>query len=74
MCAFSGNNEDKKKKELALLMRVKSLYTQFPRGEIEPSEQPDFLISNETTTIGIELTERSAPRANHKPCSKHVRR
>src|SRR6266436_3159060 len=56
MRRVSRKNEDKKRRELNLLIRVKSLYALFPRGDIESSEEPDFLISAETNKIGIELT------------------
>lgn len=34
----------------------KKIYSDFPQGEIEPCERPDFIINNQDKTIGIELT------------------
>jgi hypothetical protein len=43
--------------ELHYLERFKSLISDFPDGEVEVSERPDFIIQNKTGAVGIELTE-----------------
>jgi|25_taG_2_1085351.scaffolds.fasta_scaffold05748_3 hypothetical protein len=47
----------KKDRELDYLNRFKSLYENFPSGEILESEQPDFIVESKRGKIGIELTE-----------------
>ena len=48
-----------KKKEIEAydLDRLRAAMSDFPEGQIESTEEPDFLIHGEHSTIGIELTE-----------------
>lgn len=59
------SNDRKKSFEWAILKEVASLYSEFPQGEIYKSENPDFLISNNITVIGIELTAFMRDEGNH---------
>jgi hypothetical protein len=45
------------KEEKYLLKQLKSCYKPFPKGEIQKTEKPDFLIQTARKKIGIELTE-----------------
>jgi hypothetical protein len=47
----------KKDIEVHYLERLRAAMPDFPEGQIEPTEEPDFLIHGATSTIGIELTE-----------------
>jgi hypothetical protein len=47
----------KKEIETHYLGRFRAAISDFPFGQIEPTEEPDFLIHGEHQTIGIELTE-----------------
>ena len=46
-----------KAREWAYLQRFRGKFTDFPEGEVVPSEHPDFLIKAQPRWIGIELTE-----------------
>lgn len=50
-------NAGQKKKERDLLLEFKTLYSEFPNGEIDDDESPDFLISGDEGSIGIEIEE-----------------
>ena len=58
----------KKEKETIYLNRFRESFLEFPSGEIEACENPDFLIHAETGRIGIEVTRlyRRTP-ANKSP-------
>lgn len=45
------------KEEKYVLEQFKSCYKSFPKGKIQKSEKPDFLIQTAKKKIGIELTE-----------------
>ena len=47
----------KKEIEQAQLQRFRECWPGFPTGEIEPQEEPDFLVRAGDTTIGIELRD-----------------
>jgi hypothetical protein len=47
----------KKRIESAYLESFKALFTNFPLGQIEPTEEPDFLVHEVGSVLGIELTE-----------------
>ncbi|HEX8708807.1 MAG TPA: hypothetical protein VF723_11235 [Pyrinomonadaceae bacterium] len=47
---------DKKQRERWQLETFRASYSDFPPGNITPSEEPDFLIENDGKVIGIELT------------------
>ena len=47
----------KKDIELWRLERFKSFIPDFPSGRVEPTEEPDFLIHEESRSLGIELTD-----------------
>lgn len=47
----------KKDVELWRLERFKSFINDFPDGNVEPTEEPDFLVHSESRVIGIELTD-----------------
>jgi len=47
-----GMNNQKKAEERLLLEKFKNAYPDFPMGEIEETEEPDFLIGD----VGIEIT------------------
>ena len=50
--------QDKKHIEQAILSKFISLFTEFPKGKVAPTESPDFLLRiNTKKAIGIELTE-----------------
>ena len=46
----------KKEKEKILLQRFRESFPEFPSGEIEATENPDFLIHAGTGKVGIEVT------------------
>lgn len=46
-----------KTEEKYYLDLFKKYFSGFPQGEIKPCERPDFLITNNNKTIGIELTK-----------------
>jgi len=48
---------NRKKWELAILEYFKRIYCDFPKGNILPSEEPDFLVNSNGRTIGIELVD-----------------
>ena len=54
-----------KVEELSILRRFQSNYSLFPEGEIEPTEQPDFII-NGCKKIGIEITQIFQDQENPK--------
>ena len=45
-----------KAREWAYLQRLRENLTDFPEGEVLPSEHPDFLIKAQPRWIGIEIT------------------
>ena len=47
----------KKEIEAHYLDRLRAVLSDFPEGRVEPTEEPDFLIHGQKSTIGIELTE-----------------
>lgn len=47
----------KKQNELWILEQFKQLYKEFPMGDIEESESPDFLIHTNGEIVGIEIAE-----------------
>ncbi|WP_129516506.1 hypothetical protein [Burkholderia stabilis] len=47
----------KKDVETWRLQRFKSFIANFPEGEVEPTEEPDFLIRGHGRIVGIELTD-----------------
>lgn len=53
----------KKDIETWRLERFKSFIANFPEGEVEPTEEPDFLVRGHERIVGIELTDlhREAP-------------
>lgn len=53
--------EDKKRRELAALLRVAECCEYFPEGTIQLHETPDFLIKSREQKIGIELTDFVIP-------------
>jgi len=46
-----------KERENNHLKHFKSIFKNFPDGEIECQERPDFIVHSKTKIIGIELTE-----------------
>lgn len=48
---------EQKERENLLLHEVAEIYDDFPSDKIIASESPDFLISGESDTVGIELTD-----------------
>jgi hypothetical protein len=49
--------EAKKHWEKQYLEKVKLLYAAFPRGALIECEEPDFLVTSEVTTCGIEMVQ-----------------
>lgn len=49
--------EAKKDRENRYIEKVKLLYAKFPPGSVVSDEEPDFLVTNEQTTCGIELVQ-----------------
>lgn len=49
------NNNLKKTKERKIIENLKSIYPEFPQGEIEETEAPDFIIHSSKMKIGVEL-------------------
>lgn len=47
----------KKERERSLLNEFKSIYSDFPNGQIIESEEPDFLVPTEMGITGIELVD-----------------
>jgi len=47
--------DDKKARERQFLEEFATIYTSFPEGRIVGHESPDFLIKDNTSTIGIEI-------------------
>lgn len=54
---MNKNSVKKKQIERFQLVRFKELLSNFPVGEIEATEEPDFLIHCSNGIIGVELTE-----------------
>jgi hypothetical protein len=52
---------DKKEIETWQLSRFRDTVSDFPTGEVEPHERPDFLVRSSAATIGIELTQLFRP-------------
>ena len=51
---------DKKELELFIVTKFKETYTAFPNGELRQSEvgkNPDFILTTDAKTIGIEVAE-----------------
>ncbi len=58
MCnEISHNQEKKDKREWAIIQTFRSYCPDFPIGELEKSEAPDFLLRTDNRLYGIELTE-----------------
>lgn len=49
------NNNSKKTKERKIIENLKSIYPEFPKGDIEETEKPDFIIHSSKMKIGVEL-------------------
>ena len=66
----------KKDIELRRLECFKRLISNFPRGRIEPTEAPDFLVHDESRVVGIELTDlyRQASPPQAQQASEAMRR
>ena len=47
--------DDKKSKELFYLLKFKEIVHHFPKGKLELSESPDFLLQGDQNIIGIEM-------------------
>lgn len=47
----------KKELEFSRLERFKSFMPDFPMGEVEPTEEPDFLVRGPDRIVGLELTD-----------------
>lgn len=56
----------KKNKEYSHLERFKKIFDNFPDGEIDCSEKPDFIVKSNNTQIGIEVTELYRDRDSEK--------
>jgi hypothetical protein len=50
------NSPSKKEQEKYYLERARSIYADFPLGELLSTEEPDFLVNAERGVLGIELT------------------
>ena len=63
MDRLSRGAKKKKEVEAFYFERFRSLLPAFPSGEIEPFEEPDFLVCRKDSVLGIEITElhRLAP-------------
>lgn len=51
----------KKAHERKALESLRTVYHAFPPGEVTESESPDFLITSESRTVGIEVTDYFRP-------------
>jgi len=70
---MAGSAEDRKKRvETIYVEEARRVSSMFPAGALVPHERPDFLLSADEGTIGIEVTElcREAPRAEGAKLSK----
>lgn len=60
------NQIKKDKREWTIINLFSSAYEQFPIGELEKSERPDFILTTKNKRIGIELTELKYERGDTK--------
>ncbi|MBV9864611.1 MAG: hypothetical protein JO316_04625 [Abitibacteriaceae bacterium] len=51
----STKDVTKKQREAYFLSQLKNVYAEFPQGQIEEGEEPDFLVHEDSVTVGIEL-------------------
>ena len=55
---MSFNQFSQTLEELSIMEQFRNEYTAFPKGKLQKSESPDFILKlNPKTTIGIELTK-----------------
>lgn len=59
--------DSQKLQEKAFLEKFRGVYRGFPDGEIISAEAPDFIVQNDGTCIGIEVTEFSGQSSSSKP-------
>ncbi|MGE0886838.1 MAG: hypothetical protein AB7P14_25235 [Blastocatellales bacterium] len=77
-----NQSTDQKAREKFFLERAKSIYPDFPVGELLPSESPDFLVKAGWGTLGIEIIDfvrgqnagGSKLREGEKTCDRIVNR
>ena len=62
---MSFNQYSQMLEELLIMEQFKSKYPEFPKGKLEKSESPDFILKITTKySIGIELTKLHGPTVN----------
>jgi hypothetical protein len=65
---MSFNQYSQMMEEILIMEYFKNVYEEFPKGKLQKSESPDFILRvSPKNTIGIELTKLHGPTANkHK--------
>jgi len=62
---MSFNQFSQMMEELLIMEQFKNIYPEFPKGKLEKSESPDFILKiSAKYSIGIELTKLHGPKIN----------